>query len=110
MKVEMANLCVSKDALRWIAVLIYLLIFGAGSWASSIVLQETSVGQRWRPRRLPVGAELVGDRVCAGCHGDKTASHSKTGMAMAMETIAESKVLTANPAMTFRIGNYNYEI
>jgi len=31
-------------------------------------------------------------------------------MAMAMETIAESKVLTANPAMTFRIGNYNYEI
>jgi len=31
-------------------------------------------------------------------------------MAMAMEPIAESKVLIANPAMTFRAGNYAYEI
>ena len=29
---------------------------------------------------------------------------------MAMETIAESRVLTANPSMTFRNGNYTYEI
>lgn len=110
MKVEMANRCVSKNALSWIVVVVYLLMFGAGSWASSIVFPQASPAQRWRPRRLPVGAELVGDRVCAQCHGDKTASHLKTGMAMAMETIAESKVLIANPAMTFRIGNYTYEI
>jgi hypothetical protein len=110
MKVEMANRCVSKNALSRIAVLVYLLIFGAGCWASSIVFPQTSPVQRWRPRRLPVGAELVGDRVCAGCHGNKTASHVKTGMAMAMETIAESRVLTANPEMTFRAGNYAYEI
>lgn len=110
MKVEMANRCVSKNALSWIVVVMYLLMFGAGSWASSIVFQQTSPAQRWRPRRLPVGAELVGDRVCAQCHGDKTASHLKAGMAMAMETIAESKVLIANPAMTFRIGHYTYEI
>jgi hypothetical protein len=31
-------------------------------------------------------------------------------MARAMESIADSKVLTGNPAMTFRIGHYNYEI
>ena len=105
MKVEMANRCVSKNALSWIVVVVYLLMFGAGSWAASIVFPQTSPAQRWRPRRIPVGADLVGDRVCAQCHGDKTASHLKTGMAMAMETIAESKVLTANPALTFRIGN-----
>ena len=57
-----------------------------------------------------MGAELVGDRVCAGCHIDKAASHPKTGMAMAMEPVAESKVLIENPAMSFRIGNYTYEI
>ena len=57
-----------------------------------------------------MGAELVGDRICAQCHAAKTASHAKTGMAMAMETIAESKVLIANTVMTFRIGNYSYEI
>jgi mono/diheme cytochrome c family protein len=110
MKVEMANSYVSKNGLSWIVLVVYLLMFGAGSWASSIVFPQTSLAQRWRPRRLPVGAELVGDRVCAQCHGDKTASHLKTGMALAMETIAESRVLTANPAMIFRIGNYTYEI
>ena len=110
MKVEMANSCVSKNAVSWIVVVVYLLMFGAVSWASSFGFPQTSPVQRWRPRRIPVGAELVGDRVCAECHGDKAASHLKTGMAMAMETIAESRVLTANPAMTFRIGNYAYEI
>src|SRR6266498_2929470 len=110
MKVEMANRCVRKNALSWIVVALFLLIFGAGSWASSIVFPQTSPALRWRPRRVPVGAELVGNRVCAECHRDMTASHLKTGMAMAMETVAESRVLTANPAMTFRIGNYTYEI
>ena len=34
----------------------------------------------------------------------------QTGMGMAMEAIADSKVLTANPLLTFRIGPYSYEI
>ena len=110
MKVEPANRSVRKNALSWIVVALFLLIFGAGSWASSIVFPQTSPALRWRPRRVPVGAELVGDRVCAECHREMTASHLKTGMAMAMETVAESRVLTANPAMTFRIENYTYEI
>jgi putative hemolysin len=110
MKVETSNRCVRKNALSCIVVVVSLLIFGAGSWASSIVFPQTTPADRWRPRRLPAGAELVGDRVCAECHGKETASYPKTGMAMAMETIAESRVLTANPQMTFRNGNYTYEI
>src|SRR6185503_15050840 len=43
-------------------------------------------------------------------HTDKAASHPKTAMAMAMETIPESIVLISNPSMTFRSGNYTYEI
>jgi hypothetical protein len=105
----MAN-CASKNALSCSVMVVYLLMFGAASWASSIVALQTSPTQRWRPRRIPVGAELVGDGVCAQCHAAKTSSHLKTSMSMAMETVAESKVLTANPAMTFRIGNYTYEI
>src|SRR5258706_3393108 len=106
----MANQIVTKSALRWIVLASYLILFGAGSWASSIVFPQSAPAQRWRPRRLPVGTELVGDRVCAGCHADKAASHPGTGMAMAMETIADSRVLTSNPSMTFRVGNYSYEI
>ena len=110
MKVKMANRGVAKKALLWIAMAAYLLLLGAGSWVSSTPLPQTSGAQRWRPRRLPIGAELVGDRVCASCHTDKAASHPKTGMAMAMETISDSRVLTANPSMSFRSGNYTYEI
>jgi Cytochrome c554 and c-prime len=110
MKVEMANCGFSKNALSCSVVVVYLLILCAGLWASSIVSSQTSPAERWRPRRIPVGAELVGDGVCAQCHAAKTDSHAKTGMAMAMENIAESKMLTSNPVMTFRIGNYTYEI
>jgi len=110
MNVETANYCFRKNALSCGVIVVYLLVLGVGSWATSVVSSQTSPVQRWRPRRIPVGAELVGDGVCAQCHAQKTASHAKTGMAMAMETIAESKVLIANTAMTFRIGNYSYEI
>ncbi len=106
----MTNRCVNKNALSWVVVAAYLLMLSAGSWASSIVLPQTNPTQRWRPRRIPVGAELVGDGVCAKCHSEKTSSHLKTGMSMAMEPIAESRVLTANPVMTFRTGNYVYEV
>ena len=110
MKEERANRCDRKIALRWIVVVVCLLIFGTGAWASSKFFRQISQPERWRPRKLPVGAELVGDRACMECHGRKNASYLKTGMSSAMETIVESKVLTANPQMTFRNGNYRYEI
>src|SRR4029079_3222608 len=106
----MSNWFISKKGLSCIAAAVYLLVVGAGTWASSIAFPQMSPTERWRPRKLPVGAVLVGDRVCAECHGDKTASHARTGMAMAMEPIPESKVMIANSAMSFRIGNYTYEI
>jgi hypothetical protein len=106
----MAKLCFTNNALSCSVIVVYLLILGGGSWASSFVSSQSSPIERWRPRRIPVGAELVGDAVCAQCHAAKTASHAKTGMAMAMENVDDSKVLTSNPSMTFRIGNYTYEI
>ena len=106
----MAKRGFTKNALSCTVIAVYLLMLVAGSWASSRISQQTNPIERWRPRRIPVGAELVGDAVCAQCHAAMTASHAKTGMAMAMESIDDSKVLTANPAMIFRIGNFTYEI
>lgn len=93
-----------------IAVVASLLIFGVGFWATSIVSLQTSPLPKWYPRKVPAGSELVGDRVCAECHRKKVDSHLKTGMASAIESVPESRVLIANPQMTFRIGNYTYEI
>ena len=110
MKLEMADRRFSKNALNCSVIVAYLLIVVVGSWASSIFSSQTGPAQKWRPRRIPVGTELVGDSDCAQCHASKVASHLKTGMRMAMETIPESKVLAANPAMQFRSGKYAYEI
>ncbi|HEU4709999.1 MAG TPA: multiheme c-type cytochrome [Pyrinomonadaceae bacterium] len=65
--------------------------------------------QRWNPRRVPPGTVFIGDRACAECH-KKFASFGHTGMAMAMEPIAASKVLSDNPQLSMRVGAYSYQI
>jgi hypothetical protein len=59
---------------------------------------------------MPAGTEFVGDQVCAGCHTSKVASQLQTSMAMAMEPVADSKVLSTHTRMTFQSGPYSYEI
>jgi len=70
---------------------------------------QAAAGPPWNPRRVPVGTVFVGDHACAECH-KKFGSFATTGMAMAMEPIAGSKVLTNNPKLTMQLGPYTYEI
>jgi mono/diheme cytochrome c family protein len=100
----------SKSAVRLAAVALHLLLLGAASWAWSEPAVRQGSTPRWHPRRAPAGAEFVGDQVCAQCHKQTAAAHSQTAMAMAMEPVANSKVLIDNPVMTFRSGPYSYEI
>ncbi|HXG92033.1 MAG TPA: multiheme c-type cytochrome [Blastocatellia bacterium] len=99
-----------KKALSCTAAMLYLLILAGGTWATSAIFPQANRAARWHPRRVQAGTTFVGDQVCANCHKNKVASHSQTGMAMAMESVADSKVLTQNPTMTFRTGPYTYEI
>ena len=73
------------------------------------VLQLSPV-QRWNPRRVPADAVFLGDQACAECHKKFTGSYGPTGMAMGMEPVATSKVLSENPQLTMRVGPYTYEI
>ncbi len=66
--------------------------------------------QKWNPRRIPAGTEFIGDRACAECHKKISAPFPKTGMALAMEAVPESKVLAENPKLTLKLGPYSYEI
>ena len=75
---------------------------------SSVNAQINAV-RRWNPRRVPADTVFVGDQACAECH-KKFAAYSHTGMAMAMEPVASSKVLTENPQLTMRAGPYSFEI
>jgi hypothetical protein len=74
-------------------------------------LQEnsaTTAFSQFRPRQEIPGVGFIGSDVCAACHTGK--AHSETGMARALSTAAESRVLQSHPRMTFRAGMYAYEI
>lgn len=71
---------------------------------------QFSAVRRWNPRRAPADAVFIGDQACGECHKKHFASYRGTGMAEAMEPVAASKVLDANPQLTLRVGPYTYEI
>ncbi|HKQ52910.1 MAG TPA: multiheme c-type cytochrome [Pyrinomonadaceae bacterium] len=104
-----------KNVLRLACAALYLLLLGwAGSWATSNLFgqqqQQQSASVRWHPRRAPANAQFIGDQACAQCHKKMVSLHAQSAMGMAMEPVANSKVLIDNPVMTFRTGPYTYEI
>ena len=82
--------------------------------SSSAIAQSqpdnTTDFSHFRPRQEIPGEQFVGREVCAGCHGQKNSTQSRTAMAHALYSIAESAVLRSHPEMTFRSGSYAYEI
>lgn len=101
---------VSQYSLTLIIIILGLLAVGVVSWGPSLASGQVSSIQRWNPRRVPAGAEFVGDRVCGECHKKLTNSYAKSGMALAMESVADSRVLVQNPQLSMRVGPYLYEI
>ena len=77
---------------------------------STVVTGQMTARQKWNPRRIPAGTQFIGDNACGECHKRAFAPYSQTGMALAMETIAHSKVLAENPKLTLQIGPYSYEL
>jgi len=86
------------------------IVIGLGLLAVAIANGQIDGVQRWNPRRAPADAVFVGDASCLECHKKFSASAGHTGMAMAMEPIATSKVLSNNPQLSKRVGPYTYEI
>lgn len=74
------------------------------------VKEQFSARQKWNPRRVPTGTEFLGDQACGECHKKAFALFARTGMALAMEPIGESNVLSENPQLTLQLGPYSYEI
>jgi Zn finger protein HypA/HybF involved in hydrogenase expression len=66
--------------------------------------------RRWNPRRVPADAVFAGDQACAECHKKQSASAASSGMAQAMEPVAQSKILSENPKLKMSVGPYTYEL
>lgn len=86
------------------------IVIALGLFALTVVKGQIGSVRRWNPRRVPANTVFVGDQACGECHKKQFAAHGQSGMAMAMEPIAGSKVLGENPKLTMRLGPYTYEI
>lgn len=100
----------NRSALTLIVIVLFVLGLGVIFFRPSQVNSQETQRQKWNPRRVPLGTEFIGDKACGECHKKAFAAYSQAGMALAMEKVPESKVLTENPRLTMRVGPYSYEI
>jgi hypothetical protein len=71
---------------------------------------DAAQSPRWNPLRVPAGANFVGDQTCAECHRKIADSAPHNSMWRAMETGAESAILSGHPELKFRLGSFTYQI
>src|SRR5438445_265156 len=88
--------------LRRTILLSALSLCGIGYGASPVIHGQKDTPARWFPTRVPEGTTFVGDQACVECHRSKAASQSQSSMRAAMESVAESRILTTHPRLTFR--------
>lgn len=55
-------------------------------------------------------SKYAGPQACAKCHQEEAQTQHATAMGRALEPVATSEILRANPRLTFRSGPYSYEI
>ena len=101
---------VKHYSLLVVALVLCLLAVAVVIYSPLPVNGQVSSMRRWNPRRVPAGTVFIGDQACGECHKKHFASHGHSGMGMAMEPVASSKVLSENPQLTMRVGPYSYEI
>lgn len=65
---------------------------------------------RWRPTMELPGEGYAGAKACAECHTDEAKSYASSPMAHASAPAAGCEILSRHPRLTFREGQYSYEI
>src|SRR5258705_3055416 len=99
-----------KLLLVWIGIFLSCLAVLVVLLGPSMASGQIGSPRRWNPRRAPSNAVFLGDKACSDCHKKIFLSHGQSGMAISMEPVADSTVLSANPKLKFQNGPYAYEI
>jgi len=101
--------------LQWAAVLLFaagalclpLLSRGQGQMSQ---MQAPPSSLPWRTNRPFEQAGYVGAAECAKCHEQESATQHETAMGRALESVAGSRILRSRPRLTFRAGQFLFEI
>jgi len=71
--------------------------------------QSDTFFSEWRPNSDTRGISFVGNKACVDCHA-REAGQLTTPMAHALEVAPDCKIPTARGRLTFKNGNYTYDI
>jgi hypothetical protein len=71
--------------------------------------QSDTFFSEWRPNAETRGIRFVGNKACVDCH-PREAAQLTTPMAQALEVAPDCRIVTARGRLTFKNGNYTYEI
>src|SRR5687768_8825200 len=71
--------------------------------------QSDTFFSEWRPNSDTRGIRFVGNKACVDCH-PREAAQLNTPMAQALEVAPDCKIVTARNRLTFKNGNYTYEL
>src|SRR5919197_4736704 len=101
----------SNKYIRYFALIAFFVVLYPISYLGyDLKAQPQQPARRWHPTRVPSGSSFIGDQVCLECHKERVIAQRKSSMGTAMESVAESLIFSAHPLMTFKNGNYQYEI
>jgi hypothetical protein len=87
-----------------------ILLLSLVTWLAVGLTFSQAPRRIWNPTKIPAQTQFVGAQACAECHASKVKTHGQTMMGRALETVAQSAILSQNPKLTFRAGTYTYEI
>ena len=71
--------------------------------------QSDTFFSEWRPNADTRGIKFVGAKACIDCH-PREAAQLSTPTAQALEVAPDCKIIAARGRLTFKNGNYTYEI
>src|SRR5262245_17890021 len=91
---------------RWL-LLIACIDLSFSHHLSSQVLDRS---QPWKPTQARGASGFVGSAVCSKCHASLVTAQQVTGTARAMRSAENCQVLASHPSLTFRHGEYTYQI
>jgi hypothetical protein len=86
--------------------------FGQTAGSSISLPTELRIqGSGWWPRKAEAARDAyVGSAACAKCHTARAEAQASTAMAHASSLVADAESLRAHQRLTFRLGDYNYNL
>src|SRR5215470_6020679 len=100
---------IAPGRIKLLIVCVLLVVGGLSLVLNQTRAQGDNPFAEWRPNNETQGIRYVGNDACVECHVAR-GSQVNTPMAQAMEVAPDCRILNARSRLTFKNGEYKYEI